>query len=585
MNYKATLFLTLAMALLSPVSVFSEVTADPNHPVYRSMERWIVRGLVDQVPVIQPYSLTELEGVLHAVIRRGTPTERVEAQRYLDEITPRGDGPFYGAPFVNARLYTKDDGIQPKGALGIDAGGRLTERFSIGASFGGWAIERGAEDLIPSGYRATEDVLEDNAKVSVRGRDVYTLLQINTQTTLEWDNLSVRAGIHRRSYGPFHEESPVLSRYAPQAGNVMLQYDLGMLRYTAALSSHTATAPFRPVDDPDASRNIDVNQDGTADFYAKPLQAPGKQLFIQSFGFRPARWLEFSFFEAVVFGPRPELNYFIPLKFLWHSQGNSAFEDNSFIGLSADIRPTEGVRIPLLVYVDDAGFNDLVTFNFDTKYLMAGVAALQWAPNASWRPMVEASYEAALPYMYTHAAHNPYTTEPNYLTYTHQNTSIGNNLLPNSERARLTLGAAPTSRLNLEVTGAIIRHANASEGELDQYLNDGGYYDSGRDGDFDNFAETDYFWLPGDLVYNDTFQFLTQDHVERRYQTGIKSHVYLPVARSSIRLGLAYTFEYVEKPIRYVWSETDGLDGEGGRTTYGRNEVNHYTDISVRYSY
>ncbi len=577
--------LIAAIGIVAPLTVGAEMTTDPNHPVYRALDRWIARGLVEQVPVIQPYSLTELETLLGDVIRRGSPQERTEAQRFLDEITPQGEGSIYGSPFMDVRLYTRDDEIQPKATAGIEGGGRLTDALSFGGSFSGWLIERGAEDLVPSGIRATEDVLEDNAKVTVRGRDIYTLLQINTQTTLEWENLSIRAGIHRRSYGPFHEESPVLSRYAPQAGNAILQYDIGPLRYTASLSSHTAVARFQKIDDPDHSLNTDVDQDGTDDFKAQALEVPGKKLFIQSFGFRPAKWFEFSFFEAVVFGPRTELNYLLPLKFLWHAQGNAAFADNSFIGLSADIRPTPGLRIPLMVYVDDAGFNDIATFNFDTKYLMATASAIQWAPEGSWQPMFEASYEAVLPYMYTHAATNPYTTEPNYLTYMHHETSIGNGLLPNSDRARLTASAAPASWLRLEATGTIIRHANASEGELDQFLNDGGYYDAGRDGDFDNNTNTDYFWAPGDLVYNETFGFLTQDHLERRYQAGLRGDLTVPVGKSALHLGLGYTYEYVRRPIEYVWTDDAASDGGGGYTTYTDDEVNHYSNFSLRYTY
>ena len=293
-----------------------------------------------------------------------------------------------------------------------------------------------------------------------------------------------------------------------------------------------------------------------------------------------------------MYGPRTELNYLLPLKFLWHAQGNSAFADNSFIGLSADVRPVRGVRIPLMIYVDDAGFNDLATFNFDTKYLMATASAVQWAPEAWWNPMVEASYEAVLPYMYTHAGMDPYTTEPNYLTYTHQDTSIGNSLLPNSDRARLTVNAAPRSGLNVVVTGAMIRHANASEDELDQYLNDGGYYDGGRDGEF-SIDPTDpaneLQWRRGDLVYNETFGFLTQDHVERRYQSGVKSDISIPLSRGSFVLGAGYTFEYVETPIAYISGSECGRSGVtsagGGRTTTTDNEVNHYTEFTLRYTY
>lgn len=575
------LFIGLGLATLT-----AEMTSDPNHPVYRAMDRWITRGLVEQVPVIQPYSLSELETILNDVILRGSPRERAEARRYLSEITPQGDRALYATPFVNARLYTQNDEVQPKGAIGVDLGGRLNDTLSVGASVGGWAIDRGAEDLVPSGIRATEDVLEDNAKVRVRGRDIYTLLQINTQTTLEWDDLSIRGGIHRRSYGPFHFDSPVISRYAPQAGNAILQYDIGPLRYTASISSHTATAPFRKIDDPDSGRNVDVDQDGVDDFYAKPMEVPGKKLFIQSFGFQPARWLEFSFFEAVVYGPRTELNYFVPLKFLWHAQGNAAFEDNSFLGLSADFRPVPGVRLPIIVYVDDAGFNDLATLNFDTKYLMAGATALQWAPAMRWTPMFEVGYEAVLPYMYTHAGMNPYTTEPNYRTYTHQGTSIGSSLRPNSERARIDVSASPVEWLRIGANAAIIRHANASEGELDQYLNDGGYFDAGRDGEFDTAGETDLFWIPDDLVYNETFGFLTQDHIERRYQTGLEGEVYLPVGkRSAISFSVGYTYEFVFRPIEYVWTESAASNGGGGYTTYRSNETNHYTDFRVRYAY
>jgi len=575
------------------MTLTAEPTSDPNHPVYRDLDRWLARGLVDRLPVMHPFPLSELETLLQAVITRGTPRERAEAERYLREITPRTDeGRMYGAPFVEGRLFTRDDEVQPKAALGFDIGGRINETISVGASVGGYAIERDAADLIPAGERVTDDIVDDNAKVTVRGRDIYTLLQINSQTTFERDNLWLQAGIFRRSYGPFHDESPVISRFAPQSGNFILQYDLGPLRYTGTLSSHTATAVFKDIDEPGSDKNIDVNQDGFDDFENRTMQVPGKHLFIHSFGFRPADWVELSIFEAVVFGPRLEPVYLVPLKFMWHAQGTAAFADNSLIGATIDLRPLPGLRIPVIVYVDDASFNDMVAFDFDTKYKMATASAIQWAPDAGWEPMFEVSYETVFPYMYTHAGLDPYTTEGNYNNYLHQNTSIGTGLLPNSDRARLTAGVSPARWLELEAMGSIQRHGNASEGHLDQYLNDGGYYDNGREGEFfvydndsDNPNPDDLDWTRGDLTFNDRFGFLTQDHIEYTYQAGMSGAVVMPVGRSTIRVAGGYTFEYVQNPLVYLWSETAGLNGGGGRTTTDDDEVNHYVEFEVRYTY
>ncbi|MDA3949448.1 MAG: hypothetical protein PF508_09485 [Spirochaeta sp.] len=580
----------LIAAILLPAALVAEPTSDPNHPVYRALDRWQARGLVDQLPVMQPYPLSELETVLDTVIARGTVREREEAERFLAEITPRDpDKNLYGAPFTEARLFTRDDEIQPKGAIGVDFGGHLNETISIGGSAGGYAIERDAADLLPSGERATDDIVDDNAKVTIRGRDVYTLLQINSQTTFEWENLWIQAGIFRRSYGPFHDESPVISRFAPQSGNFILQYDLGPLRYTGTLSSHTATAVFKEIDEIDSAKNIDVNQDGFDDFENRTLQVPGKHLFIHSFGFQPTDWIELSIFEAVVFGPRLEPAYLVPLKFMWHAQGTAAFADNSLIGASMDLRPLPGVRIPVIVYVDDASFNDLASFDFDTKYKMATASAIQWAPDAGWEPMFEVSYETVFPYMYSHAGLDPYTPEANFNNYLHQGTSIGNGLLPNSDRARITAGIAPARWLELEVMGSLQRHGNASEKYLDQYLNDGGYYDNGREGEFfvydDGNEPDDLDWTRGDLTYNDRFGFLTQEHIEWRYQTGLSGDIVAPVGRSTIRLGAGYTFEYIQNPLVYVWSETGGLNGGGGRTTTDDDEVNHYLEFELRYTY
>jgi hypothetical protein len=592
MNTRFLILLVLFAGSAALATPFAEPTSDPNHALYEAIDRWKTRGLIDRLPVMQPYPRHELVTALESVRSRGTAAERREAESYLEELSPSDSPRLKATPFIETRVWIRDDEVQPKAALGFELAGALTPFLDIGASAGGFAIERGAENLVPYGTRSTDDVLEDNARVTVAGREVYTLLQINTQTALHWDSGFLQAGISRRSYGPFHHDSPVVSRQAPQAGSFALQWDIGPVRYTGALFSHTATQVFREIEDPAADNedNIDVNQDGEDDFYDKPFDRPGKQLFIHSFGLRPLEWLQFSVFESIVYGPRFEPTYLVPLKFLWHAQGTANFVDNSFIGLAADIAPAPGWRIPLMIYVDDASFNDLARLNFDTKYKMATATAVQWAPEHDWRPLVEVSYETVFPYMYTHAGLDPYTTEPNYNTYLHQRESVGSSLLPNSDRARVAVSGSPLRWLGIEWSGAVMRHANASEGELEQYLNDGKYFDNGREGEFttdpDDAGEPDdLYWIRGDLTYNGPFRFLTQESIETIYQTGLAFDLRFPVRSTIWSVDLGYTFEYVAGPISYEWSESDDENGGGGRTVVGSDEINHYAEVGLRIRY
>ena len=140
------------------------------------------------------------------------------------------------------------------------------------------------------------------------------------------------------------------------------------------------------------------------------------------------------------------------------------------------------------------------------------------------------------------------------------------------------------------MNGGVMRHANASEGELDQLLNDGGYFDNGRDGEFKPAGDgetgaDDFFWVPGDLTFNGPYRFLTQDTIETRYQTGITADFQFPVATTTWAVELGYTFEYVRNPISYVWSQDDMANGGGGRTIAGSDESFHYGEIGLSVSY
>ncbi len=117
-----------------------------------------------------------------------------------------------------------------------------------------------------------------------------------------------------------------------------------------------------------------------------PEKFPDKHLILQSFNFYPTPWLELGFFETVVWGNRFDLNYLLPFKELFYAQSMAGFEDNSFMGILANVRFKDTIQVPLVVYVDDTNLNDLLRFDFSTKFkvaLQAGVRIPQRKPPCS----------------------------------------------------------------------------------------------------------------------------------------------------------------------------------------------------------
>ncbi|MFW5811406.1 MAG: hypothetical protein ACOCWS_00375 [Alkalispirochaetaceae bacterium] len=588
MSRTVTVILSLVFLffVLSPVT--ADPTVDPNHRIYDSIEEWQIAGLVEDVPAFRPYPAHILTDILGGVEARGGQREKELAAEYQQLFADQYNFDLW----ATGRNFSRDDDVQPKGGLGFSSNGNLTDTLAYGASFGAFAIERGAEDLLPKGERSEDDVLEDNAKVRVAGRDIYTLLQIKTQTTFEFDNLYIQAGLLRRSYGPFHNESPVVSEDAPQTGNFVLEWRRPRFRYTTALFSMTATQLFEQRESTllTENRQVDLNGDGIADYRYDPFYVPGKHLYMHSFQFDVAPWLDLGIFETILFGPRLEPAYFVPLKFLWHAQGVANFYDNSLIGITADVRPARGWRVPFTLYVDDASFNDLAQFNFDTKYKLTLATAVQWSPPTPVVRKLALSYEAVMPYMYTHSVTNPYALEPNYLNYLHQGENLGTGLPPNSDRLALEATFAPASRISFGLRGAMIRHGNASEGVIEQFVNDGSYNDPGKDGEFVVFDDEDgdgvsesnevATWVPGELTYNDGTRFLTQDHIEITYQAGGSVTLRPVTGPLSWDVTVGYTYEYIDGILAYEWDSSSG-----GRTVSLGDETNHYAEVLVKVAY
>lgn len=575
----------LVLTLLGGQVLGAQHELDPRTDVYEAIDRWYATGLIDTpLPIIRPYPRHVLLSLLQTVERRATPAQAQLARQYLAEL---------GADGISWRLSgigdAVDDEALPRGRASAQFRYGLAEQIDLGISMSANAIARDAleADNLLYADRFDVDVVEDNVPTfSVADQEFLILPDAQTNLSYGNERLWVQAGIHRRSFGPVHQDSPVLSSDAPQQAGASFTWAGRRHSFNLTLLSLSASSRFKlPGTEGDDATPVTVGQTATTPLDLvladEPDLVPGKLLYIQSVHFHVARWLDLGIMEAVVTGPRLEMAYLIPAKTLFLGQALSGFEDNSLLGLTANFRPGANVHIPLMVYVDDVNFNELASFNFDTKIKAAASTAIDWYAPPPVLERIRFSYDIVMPYMYTHPGVNPYTDEPNYLDYRHQGVNLGSGLLPNSDRARLAIMVRPLPRVGLELSGALIRHANASEGLLNGYVNDGGYGDAGRDGvfeevDTDTDGDPEVIWNEGRLLFNDDRLFLEQDTIEHIYQVGLEAAWRTRVANWDTELSGGVTYQYVDGPLSYVIA-ADGT----GQTVAGSDQTSWFFSLGV----
>ncbi len=581
------IFVALAATLFGGPGI--NPAADPHHPIYDDFDRWLAQGVITEEPAFRPYPQDVIERLLRQVERRGSRSEAARAGRYLEALSARDAADIW----AYGGVHSDTEDVAVRAGAGFDLNFELFERFDLNGTWGAFATEEATEEFLPTSKRDTLDILDDNAKISAGGRDIYTLMAVESAVSYVGEKGYVQAGIMRRSFGPLHEDSPVVSDDANQAGGVVVGFDFGKIDYTASLFSLSATQSFATAATDERGTLLDFNDDQTPDLLAleNAELVPGKLMYLQRFGVQLFPWAHFSFFEAAITGPRVEMAYLVPFKLMWHAQGTAAYADNSFMGLTLDLRPAPRWRIPMVAYVDDANFNDIAALSLDTKIKAAASGAIQFAPEPEAIDMLSLQYDAVLPYMYTHASQNPYVPEPNYLDYLHQDQNLGSGLLPNSDRLTARANLRLPGEVTLGLFGAVLRHANASEGVIDQYINDGGYTDAGRGGEFEYFdADGDgddpdeLIWNGGRLTFQEDLRFLTQENIEQTYQAGFEVGLERRVGSIDAALAASYTFERVTNPISYVWTAGQ-TDGGGGRTVTGEDQTNHLIEIHVTLRY
>jgi len=514
--------LVFAMALVASLPGTAQSSWDLFDPIYDDLEAWELAGIIPPLPWLRPYAPQFIRGTLEFVAASGGP-EGALAESYLAElpdpvdVSPKleqtvrvdGAGAFYSETSPTAQFAFAVPGVSADGAYSPN----LLD------------YEDGL--VLPPLVRDRRDWIPDWSDIELFGKSLYIRQSLDSNTAVGGGRWWFQAGFGRSTYGPFFGDGAVLSRHAPRAGRFSLTFQTRPLTFQLLMLELTAT------DDSGAGRY------------------PDKRLVFHSFQWRVAPWLQVGFYESVVYGNRFDPRYFVPLSVLYLTQGLGGFVDNSLLGLTFDFRPVPWLRLPVTVYADDVHFNDIVRFDFETKYKLSAQAGVAMHP--PWIEeidVVSLDYLAVMPYMYSHRDQD--TTVPNYSNYTHFGSNLGPSVHPNSDRISFLVRGRPVSPLRASLSLAYVRHGNPSEGITD---GDGTIFDDGYDG--------------GNPTFQSETRFLTQEVLERTFSVGATVDAAVRAGPLTFSGALSYTF-----------SRTTNAD-----LVVGAAENGHHVSISAAVTY
>jgi hypothetical protein len=392
--------------------------------------------------------------------------------------------------------------------------GSLSPSISYSTVTGIVAVQGSGNEVLPEFGRTNLDFVNDGSVHPIGPTGLTPRMSMTAGAAVGNESDYFQAGVLRGSFGPFWGDNAIMSSSAPQSGHFSLTLQQGTYTVTMALMEISGT---------------DNNGSGgpVAD---KFLSLNGLELY-------PTDWLTLGIYEAVVWGPRFEPLYLLPV-ISFYAQGMAGYQDNSFIGISGGIKFPQAVKADFILYIDDASFNDILRLHFNTMLLLSFQTGVSWTPNLPLLTKLSANVLLVTPYTYSHTDDNgDIPSNPNYLNYTNGGQNIGPSIQPNSLRFEVNALLRPVTYLDLNVFGRVTLHGNASYGISG---GDGTIFDSGYVGGHATYAPG-YSSSPG-FVYT---RFLTQSVLEKSLQAGIDAKLNLDTPVGHVQVDLGYTLQYV----------------------------------------
>ena len=527
-------FCIIFLILFSVNHIFSQITLNPEHSFYSSVQSWQNRGIINSVPSIRPYPVSSIKEILHTVIENGSNADKEIAQEYLNEVNEK---PWLLS--LNTSLNLKNENSDNKFLYNISPAVKgnvnlLEDSFNIAYKLGlSLRNDYYIEHFLPSYSNYQSDARFDPAKI----KSIQMFLESNDIFSYRNKGLILQGGIFRSGYGDFLNEGLALNDTAFHRPTLQFSYSNKLFAYNQSFSMLGAT-----INNPQSSRSKNT-----------------KYLAFHSIELSPFSWLSGAFYETSVFGKRFDFSYLLPTPFMI-AQSFSGYADSLMMGARLKITPFSAFSIKTDLLVDDLDVNRLLKFNFNSKNRVAWNTGFEFTPEPKLINKIALNFLIVTPYTYTHWDVNNEVTEEitldtiNYQNYTNCGYTIGSTLPPNSSQIKLDFDFTPLRNLKINIFGSLIFHANINESltedeqllyliaDKNVYSTDGSifnhtYYYSENNSEVSGYLDTAWNFM----------NFLNQAHKMTIVQTGINAdYNILKKSWGSLKLKAVYTFEFIK---------------------------------------
>ncbi len=516
------LILTLSLSTL-----FAQMTLEPDHPFYTSLQSWQNRGIVDELPPTRPYPASTIKEILELVMEEGSDKDKESAEIYWQEITGKA-WQLYLKTEENLKIQDSKTSnylnITPmlKGNINLF---NDYVNFAYGI---GWSIRNvfKLESFIPSYSNYSSDARFDPAVV----KNFNILLEGNDLISYRNKGLILQAGVFRNGYGDFLNEGLALSDTAYHKPTILLSYTNQKLSYIQSFSMLGAT-----LNDYHNVRSQDT-----------------KYLSFHAFEYKPWNWISASFYETGIYGKRFDFSYLLPVPYMI-AQSFSDYADSIMMGARLKLLPVSSLALKTDLLVDDLSVNDLFKLKLNSKNRIAWNFGIDYTPEPNFINSISLNCLIVTPYTYTHwdtEARNTREMTPltiNYQNYTNCGFPIGTNIPPNSTQFKLDINLAPVKNLNVNLFASFVLHANIIETLTDDEqliyaLAQKNIYST--DGSIFTHPFTTKGYLKTSWNY---MNFLNQEHKMSVFQTGLNATYKLFTNRfGTFSFKTGYIFEMIK---------------------------------------
>lgn len=536
-------------------SLYSQVSVDPNDDFYEDVTGWYIKGLVERLPQVKPYTLVQVREILSQVMECEDEKEAKRANDYWVShfkfpVHLKAEGDF-GLNFALSEDPDSSEALYEDAFELYSAKGTLTSDFMLGpyvglgmnVSFRGTNNDDSISCQFPRFVNNSEYSKMEG--LSFSDGDIDYIFEPAANISFGKGFFNASLGYSRLGYGIFTDSDLILNPRSNPMPNAVLDFVSNYLEYTHVQAFASASS---------ISEEDDYRWGKVFAFHSFRVPLFNRKFLI-------------SYYESVVYGEGFNASYLMPVP--WAVIANAAgFNENLLAGINLQFKPVDCFVWSTDFLFDDIDeIKDFVKLKWNDAVVRAAIkTGIVYTPTSSPCRMIKFDYTLVTPYTYSY--YDTRDSSYNYAEYSNNGICIGSDLIPNSHQFAVDIKFNPVSRFYITSSSKFILHANPLENlsVSDIYS----AYEAAKNSGLSQ-AQLAY------ALYNDGTNFMNQEHKMAVVRSGIDlSYEFAAKTMSSFKFFAGYTFEYIMN---------DGVDAEIYPSSYVRTEQKRADILKAYFSH